>query len=532
MASWDDLRHGLGIYEHHAASRDHTCTGCGESFLSRNGLFRHLRQHGCGGSTMRRSSRCLLLYGYIGTRFHGSQFNSLRSEKQFPTLEGTLLKCIEVALTKQAAVLSAKVEVASRASRTDRGVHALSSALSLRITTELCNNESQNVDRTSSFLEAVGHELPPDITVVEAFDINDPQFNARYACQKREYWYYVPYHALLTKQEKQKMTILASNGGVFSKQDTLACWVWVSGLPIEATASDLAATIRALCVGSLEEVVFSKKDGSAKLKFADSASALAACFALDGSPGPPDAQNQRAKLLALPQPLLEEWQTVHKRLRSALKKLTGTRSFHNFSPGFQDANDPKSLRSVYRCRAGVTSGYRDYIHNKAYAVLRVTGRDFLYHQIRSMAGLVVAVTSQVLPLSHLDLALSREIVQVPLAPASHLVLVECVFRDGEFQCPFGQAVREAWDKAGGRRGLPGPAACATQSSCQAIVEELSSQRFRDEFDRFLESLGEADMLNHSGAKEKLLACFNSCLGRSPSHADRAVDKWDSADSPE
>ena len=506
----DDLSRALQGYTHLSLCRsDSTCTGCGEKFATRNALFRHLRQHGCGGGTRRHASRSLLLYGYVGTRFHGSQLNSVQSEAKFPTVEGCLLPCIEAALRKQPDVTSVTVEVASRASRTDRGVHALSTALCLRITKELCSSSenTMNPDNTSSFLELLRSELPPELTAAHVFDVDDPQFNARFACQKREYWYYVPYRALFTRREQERMKLLWSNAGAFPGEDALASWIWVSGLPTEATKEDLTWTIQEVSARHklavvLEDVVFSRKDGSAKLKFSDSSCALAACAALDGFPGPQDAQGHRAPLLALPESLLEAWQSVHRRLRSALKKLTGTRSFHNFSPGFEDAKaDPRSVRSVYRCRAGVTAGYRDYLEDKAFAVLRITGRDFLYHQIRSMVGVVIAVTNSSLPESHLDLALSDETgIQVPLAPASHLVLAECVFRDGLFGCPFGQAVREAKDKAGGRRGLPGPAACSLQSGLQAILGELSSQTCRDEFDMFSESLAEGASKQPTGKK--------------------------------
>ena len=530
MACCDDLRRALQTYSlcnagHGVSQNDMTCTGCGEQFVSRNALFRHLRQHGCGGTTRRSSGRCLLLYGYVGTRFHGSQLNSLQSEAQFPTVEGTLLPCIEAALRKQPDVSGVNVEVASRASRTDRGVHALATALCLRISKELCSSSDDidHNDYTSRFLEAVRSELPPDITAVQAFNIGNPQFNARFACQKREYWYYVPYRALLTQLEQQRKEMLWSKGSKTKQeqeeQEHSGCqgsWIWVSGLPTEANAADLTSTISALpapldnMAKLLQEVLFSRKDGSAKLRFTDCESALVVCAALDGFPGPPDAQGQRAPLLALPDSLLNEWQSVHKRLRSALKKLTGTRSFHNFSPGFNDASNPQSSRTVYRCRAGVTSGYKDYLEDKAFAVLRITGRDFLYHQIRSMAGLVIAVARGLISESYLDLALSdASDIRVPLAPASHLVLAECVFRDGEFRCPFGQALREAWDKRGGRRGLPGPAATLNvQNSClKAIRDQLSSKTCRDDFDVFSASLAEeaASMQQCADGKKRSVA---------------------------
>ena len=73
--------------------------------------------------------------------------------------------------------------------------------------------------------------------------------------------------------------------------------------------------------------------------------------------------------------------------------LTGTRSFHNFCPHFHDDSDPKSVRSVYRCRSGMTAGFTSQSEGRDFAILTVTGRSFLYHQILSMMGLVIASSS-------------------------------------------------------------------------------------------------------------------------------------------
>lgn len=70
------------------------CSGCGDSFSSRNALFRHLREHGCGSGVRRRSRRYLVLYGYVGTNYYGSQFNTAAEEARFPTVEGALLEAI------------------------------------------------------------------------------------------------------------------------------------------------------------------------------------------------------------------------------------------------------------------------------------------------------------------------------------------------------------------------------------------------------------------------------------------------------
>jgi tRNA U38,U39,U40 pseudouridine synthase TruA len=153
---------------------------------------------------------------------------------------------------------------------------------------------------------------------------------------------------------------------------------------------------------------------------------------------------------------------VHVRLRAALSQLTGTRSFHNFSPkrfaASGNAADPASVRTVYRCRCGMTSGYADMVvaaeaaapptvknalacaddarvvtgsgAGCAMAVLVITGRSFLYHQILGMVGLVIASVSGAVPPDYIELALSAQAgVEVPLAPAAGLVLAGCYFKD-------------------------------------------------------------------------------------------------------
>ena len=128
------------------------CAHCGTEFPSKNKLFKHLRETGCGGgeAVIQRLERYVVLYGYVGTDFHGSQYNGCSEEQRCPTAEGTLLRAVEAATraaNASALVLSAgdsrgvvsscTAEVHSRSSRTDRGVHALCNAVCIRIRTEL-----------------------------------------------------------------------------------------------------------------------------------------------------------------------------------------------------------------------------------------------------------------------------------------------------------------------------------------------------------------------------------------------------------
>ena len=68
------------------------CGGCSDLFASRNALFRHIRATGCGGEQVRREERYVVLYGYVGTSYFGSQRNALEDEARNPTLEGALVR--------------------------------------------------------------------------------------------------------------------------------------------------------------------------------------------------------------------------------------------------------------------------------------------------------------------------------------------------------------------------------------------------------------------------------------------------------
>ena len=135
------------------------------------------------------------------------------------------------------------MDICSRASRTDKGVHALASALCLRITHEF---SCQSKDLKQCF-ETLKEYLPRDISVIHVFDVSDPEFNARFACQKREYWYYVPYCYLLQPDEQHAMRKLQSDG--MSSKDPLACQVWVSGLPERTSIEELKDLVRSLQKG-------------------------------------------------------------------------------------------------------------------------------------------------------------------------------------------------------------------------------------------------------------------------------------------
>eukprot|EP01052_Picozoa_sp_SAG31_P012180 SAG31_NODE_706_length_12688_cov_41.991342_1_plen_143_part_00 len=89
-----------------------------------------------GGQEVRRDERYILLYGYVGCAFHGSQRNAESDEASCPTVEGALLKAVRQVALSQAGATNAQTEIHSRTSRTDRGVHALANVVHVRLSTQ------------------------------------------------------------------------------------------------------------------------------------------------------------------------------------------------------------------------------------------------------------------------------------------------------------------------------------------------------------------------------------------------------------
>eukprot|EP01043_Picozoa_sp_COSAG02_P013795 COSAG02_NODE_558_length_20348_cov_6.479431_7_plen_381_part_00 len=257
------------------------CGGCGAPFASRNAMFRHIRATGCGGEQVQRIERYVLIYGYVGTEYFGSQRNAQEDEERCPTLEGTLLAAIQAASIRHKAAKAATAEVHSRTSRTDRGVHALANVLHVKIVTEFEKGSAAPAPLDcQSWLQAVRAELPPGVTVLQRFDVaKKPDMDVRRVCQKREYRYYVPYRALLTSEEQRASACAEETR------------VWVCGLPDVCDASVLrdfaAARWNDATQGGgeapLRKVVLSEHPGSAMVHMNSLADAERMAAALDGA---------------------------------------------------------------------------------------------------------------------------------------------------------------------------------------------------------------------------------------------------------
>lgn len=103
-------------------------------------------------------------------------------------------------------------------------------------------------------------------------------------------------------------------------------------------------------------------------------------------------------------------------LNKLTPKFVGSKNYHNFSRDIAPTS-AEAKRYIIKFEASLTT-----IEDCTFVRLDVTGQSFLYHQIRSMVGLLFhTVLNKVSP-SAIDEAFGDETILTPLAPAEGLCL--------------------------------------------------------------------------------------------------------------
>lgn len=105
-----------------------------------------------------------------------------------------------------------------------------------------------------------------------------------------------------------------------------------------------------------------------------------------------------------------------------LNNYVGTHNFHSYTKG-HSWGEPQSKRHILKWSVETFE-----LRGETYVKCEVLGQSFLYHQIRKMIGMALAISRGIAPENCLCVALrSRVKFNVPLAPEFPLYLEECVF---------------------------------------------------------------------------------------------------------
>ncbi|ESL05241.1 hypothetical protein TRSC58_07124 [Trypanosoma rangeli SC58] len=137
-----------------------------------------------------------IIFGYVGERYCGLQWNHL---PDYPTVEEELLRALYRAnMISKENYEQEKVQQKlnwDRASRTDKGVHALRNVISLNVMLPYAKGSTTEYD-TQEARRLLMTLLPHDIVVYEVVLVTR-SFNAYMLCGARTYEYYLPTFALI-----------------------------------------------------------------------------------------------------------------------------------------------------------------------------------------------------------------------------------------------------------------------------------------------------------------------------------------------
>jgi tRNA pseudouridine38-40 synthase len=305
----------------------------------------------------------VLCISYLGTNYQGLQINP-----DAHTVEQEL----EKALLYNGSIIEAnygffqKVQW-SRAARTDRGVHALTQSLAMRL---LASKEvDKNVGNARDlFIDQLNSFLPSDIKVQGLIKVNK-NFNAHAQCSKRIYHYLLPTYLL---QDMNIVTTFLQQK--YEQQGP------IKGAGYEGGFVDPALSC-SLTKDSLREVYQQ----------------------------------------------LRSFRISHEKtnqFRSVLQKFEGTKSFHNYTTA---KNEADAKRYILSCTC--EEPFVNSVTNVEFIKIIFFGQSFLLNQIRKMIGMSIEVVRGNFSEDYVNLSFSAERLEVPMVPGLGLFLYD-IFFDG------------------------------------------------------------------------------------------------------
>eukprot|EP01012_Entosiphon_sulcatum_P056065 TRINITY_DN7903_c0_g1_i1.p1 TRINITY_DN7903_c0_g1~~TRINITY_DN7903_c0_g1_i1.p1 ORF type:complete len:546 (-),score=81.82 TRINITY_DN7903_c0_g1_i1:24-1634(-) len=316
-----------------------------------------------------------LLFGYLGTRFAGLQINP-----GVHTVEEDLLKALALAKYIPPTRPDEMFKIHwQRASRTDKGVHAVRNVLSLRLW------EYPDIT-TEKSIEAINAELSPDIRILGLKNVTN-NFNSRLDCTHRDYHYICPTY-----------TFLSDYFRYFPAPAT------VDALPLPADM-ELPA------------------DAGKKPRRSAEAEG-------DGGEGDGEGEEEPCNIEDFPLP---DWTSgaaeyrmpaeTLENVRALLNQFVGTHSYHNFTKRMKSSDGAaKRFITSFTCSDPYELNGMEVVR------LEVKGQSFLLNQIRKMIGIVMIIVSGQLGAEALEYALDpKNAVNVPPAPGTGLMLNDLQF---------------------------------------------------------------------------------------------------------
>ena len=355
-----------------------------------------------------RKHKIALHFGYCGDAYHGS---AAMCNKLFPTVEDTLFQSLCKArlfsLENQNGDWQNKNSW-KRASRTDKGVHALQNVISLKVQLPT----ESNIESIPTFLAP---HLPPDIRVFSSIPVTN-SFNSYEDCTSRTYCYILPTYALLGKHRKKD----------FSKRIIALC----STADHEAIDSPSENIETEVCIKK-NIVDKPKGEGQTEVQKSSTSScsrnAEAHMYIKRILRLQPKHFDHIEELFNMPIEEIIDQERESSEFRALLSKaqrllgvFLGTNSFHNFTPK-KASDDPSCMRYISESTISRVSLGEGKSHECL--LVRISGQSFMLNQIRKMVSAVLCIINEDLNEEYLSTLLRKDFAHdIPMLPANGLFL--------------------------------------------------------------------------------------------------------------
>ncbi|KAK9808215.1 hypothetical protein WJX73_009839 [Symbiochloris irregularis] len=359
--------------------------------------------------------------GYTGTGYQGLQAQG--SDSEINTVEAELIRAIH----RAGGVLTTNMGNAqrlglSRSSRTDKGVHSLSTVVALKL--ECLGDHFHTDPEGKALTQDVNEQLPEHVRVFSIQRVNK-SFHAREMGKTRSYKYYLPACVLMTGQNGDMVTAM---------HQLRACLKLFEGKhPFHNYTQR-----RRYRAGNREQRSGWRQHGAAKQSAPHRISAYsndglsASALRTQEWSGPPEDSDSESDSSeeedagtgdregddsagTLPQRHWSQYtapRVADFRWTDEIDKADRIERSHYRVIEEASASDPAPL----------LPGARDCV------CISFRGESFMLHQIRHMVGAAVAVARGIIPLAFVRASLSAPArANFPLAPSEVLVLAGCSF---------------------------------------------------------------------------------------------------------
>lgn len=431
-----------------------------------------LRSPGTGEKHSTVKRKIALHLGYVGTKYKGLQFQRTSCQEGIEDV-------LETAIAKSGGILPSNVGHGgrtkwSRSSRTDKGVHSISTVVALNME---CEDEFQDDREGQKITAAINKHLPAEIKVFSAQRTHS-SFSARYHCQDRTYQYFLP------------AKILGLNG----------------------STDDVAALDR------LQAALEIMKGKHAFHNFTERQKYRTKRKDGDARKGAKSSVEGPQELPVLP-PALEGAILSREPSPSFPNRLTRPLSFRwiKDEPGREwDQIGDAHYRTILEARATLC-GTLDGLSQPCICV-SLQGTSFMVYQIRHIIGFAVAVANELLPLEFVEASLSIHTrCTLPKAPSSSLLLSDSAF----FPFPMSSGAPHPVCSISGPSLALRPLGLAQQTQFRRKVlnKALNELLHAKEWDEWLEELDSTAQYNKDEMENFLGAFRNDNIAKRAASED-------------